>query len=106
MELTARVRTAWTPLPTAMAIALAAAALSLAPSSPALAQERANAQAEQSRALRDQPRSSGALPAPGRYVSDTGEAFILDRSGNRPLLRFDRREETWVLRPSPAPRGV
>lgn len=105
MELTARVRTAWTPLPTAMAIALAAAALSLAPSSPALAQERANAQAEQSRALRDQPRSSGALPAPGRYVSDTGEAFILDRSGNRPLLRFDRREETWVLRPSPAPRG-
>ncbi len=71
MELTARVRTARTAPPTAMAIALAAAALSLTvtPGASASAQERANAQAEQSRALRDQ------------------------------------RQETWVLRPSPAPRG-
>lgn len=107
MELTARVRTARTALPTAMAIALAAAALSLAltPGATASAQERANAQAEQSRALRNQPRSSGALPAAGRYVSDAGVAFTLDRAGNRPLLRFEGREETWILRPSPAPRG-
>ena len=107
MELTARVRTARRPLPTARAIALAAAALSLTvtPGASASAQERANAQAEQSRALRDQRRSSGALPAPGRYVSATGEGFVLDRSGNHPLLRFDRRQETWVLRASPAPRG-
>ena len=34
-----------------------------------------------------------------------GEGFILDRSGRHPLLRFDRRDETWVLRPSAAPRG-
>lgn len=105
MELTARVRTARTPLPTAMAIALAAAILSLTAGPDALAQERANAQAEQSRDLRNQPRGSGALPAPGRYVSATGEGFVLDRSGNHSLLRFDQRQETWVLRPSPAPRG-
>lgn len=108
MELTARVRTARTPLPTAMAIAVAAAVLFLASvlvAAPAAAQERANVQAEQSRALRDQPRPERILPTPGRYISDTGEGFVLDRSGNRPLLRFDRRDETWVLRPSPAPRG-
>ena len=37
--------------------------------------------------------------------SETGEGFIFDRSGSRPLLRFERREETWVLRPTAAPRG-
>ncbi len=105
MELTARVRTARTPLPTAMAIAIAAALLSAVSASPAPAQERANAQAEQSQALRNQPRSSGVLPAPGRYVSDGGVGFTVDRAGSRPLLRFDGREETWILRPSPAPRG-
>ena len=94
-------------MPTAMAIALVAAALSLTVGAggDVCAQERANAQAEQSRDLRNRPRPSSALPAPGRYVSATGEAFILDRSGNHPLLRFDRRQETWVLRATPAPRG-
>jgi len=90
-----------------MAIALAAAALSMLPfDSRAQAQDRANAQAEQNRGLRNG--NSGparTLPPTGRYVADSGEAFILDRSGQRPLLRFDRREETWVLRPSAAPRG-
>jgi len=109
MELTARVRTAWTPYPTAMAIALAFAlpflAATLVTTPSAAAQERANVQSEHSRALRAQPRPARLLPAPGRYVSDTGEAFILDRSGNRPLLRFDHGGETWVLHPSPAPRG-
>ncbi len=106
MELTARVRTARTPLPAAMAIALAAAALSSLPiASHAQAQDRANAQAEQSEALRNRGPAARALPPTGRYVADSGEAFILDRSGQRPLLRFDRRDETWVLRPTAAPRG-
>lgn len=105
MELTARTRAAWTPVSNVMAIALTSFLLCAALGAPVVAQERANAQAEQSRILRNQPRSAGALPPPGRYVADTGEAFTLDRSGGHSLLRFDRREETWVLRPSPAPRG-
>ena len=103
MELTARVRTARTPLPAAMAIAVAAAALSMLPLA-SQAQDRGNAQAEQSQALRNGG-ATRALPPTGRYVADSGEAFILDRSGQRPLLRFDRRDETWVLRPTAAPRG-
>lgn len=106
MDLTARVRTARGPLPAAVAIALAAAVLSLlaAPSGTA-AQNRGNVQAEQSRALKHRRPSSPALPPVGRYVADSGEGFILDRSGRHPLLRFERRDETWVLRPSAAPRG-
>jgi hypothetical protein len=89
-----------------MAIALAAAVLSLL-SLPleAAAQNHGNAQAEQSRTLRDRRPSSPALPPVGRYVAESGEGFILDRSGRHPLLRFDRRDETWVLRPTAAPRG-
>ena len=104
MELTARVRTARKPLPAAMAIALAAAVLSSVPLA-VQAQDRANAQAEQSEALRNRGSSPRTLPPTGRYVAESGEAFILDRSGQRPLLRFDRRDETWVLRPTAAPRG-
>lgn len=89
-----------------MAIALAAAALStLACAQDVRAQSRVNAQAEQSEALRNRGAASNTAPPTGRYVADSGEAFILDRSGQRPLLRFDRRDETWVLRPSAAPRG-
>lgn len=87
-----------------MAIALAAVMLSLAVTD-AAAQNRGNAQAEQSRSLLDRRPSAPAMPPVGRYVADTGEGFILDRSGRHPLLRFDRRDETWVLRPSAAPRG-
>ncbi|GAA0617319.1 DUF4908 domain-containing protein [Brevundimonas kwangchunensis] len=86
-----------------MAIAVVAVALSFA--SGVVAQERGNAQAEQSRDLRLRGGVSPVLPAAGRYVSDSGEGFTLDRSGQRPLLRFDRRDETWVLRPTAAPRG-
>lgn len=71
---------------------------------PALAQVRSNAQAEQSQALAGST-SARTLPPTGRYASETGENFIFDRSGSRPLFRFERREETWVLRPTPAPRG-
>ncbi len=89
-----------------MAIAIAAAVLSLAcAATDAAAQNRGNAQAEQSRSLLNSRSSTPALPPVGRYVADTGEGFILDRSGRHPLLRFDRRDETWVLRPSAAPRG-
>lgn len=89
-----------------MAMALASATLLLsALDSEAQAQNRGNAQAEQSQSLRNSGGGSGALPPTGRYVAESGEAFVLDRSGQRPLLRFDRRDETWVLRPSAAPRG-
>jgi len=107
MELTASVRMARTPLPTVMTLVIAAAALLFAAfTAPQVwAQERGNAQAEQSQALRNRGAANHSLPAVGRYVSESGEAFTLDRSGQRPLLRFDRREETWVLRPTAAPRG-
>ncbi|MDZ4321564.1 MAG: DUF4908 domain-containing protein, partial [Phenylobacterium sp.] len=89
-----------------MAIALAAAVLSLLSiPAEAEAQTHGNAQAEQSQALRDRGGPTRTLPPTGRYVADSGEAFVLDHSGQRPLLRFDRRDETWVLRPSAAPRG-
>lgn len=90
-----------------MAIGLAAAALSMLPvASRAQTQTQGNAQAEQSQSLRNRNAATArALPPTGRYVADSGEAFILDRSGQRPLLRFDRRDETWVLRPTAAPRG-
>lgn len=106
MELTARVRTAAWPLPAAMAIALAAASATLLVAIPAAAdQNRGNVQAEQSRQLRNSRPAAPTLPPVGRYVSEAGEGFTLDRSGRNPLLRFDRRDETWVLRPSAAPRG-
>lgn len=107
MKLTARARTARKPLPTVMVIAIMAAALlSVAFAVPqAFAQDRGNAQAEQSQLLRNRGGSDHRPPPVGRYVSESGEAFTLDRSGQRPLLRFDRRDETWVLRPTAAPRG-
>ncbi|MFJ6024970.1 DUF4908 domain-containing protein [Brevundimonas sp. NPDC092305] len=106
MKLTARVRSAGGPLLTATAIAVAAAVLTLLFHVPAaVAQVRGNAQAEQSEALRNRGGLVITPPAVGRYVSESGEGFVLDRSGRYPLLRFDRRDETWVLRPSPAPRG-
>ena len=89
-----------------MVIALAAATLSLLSFAPeAAAQIRGNVQAEESQSLRDRRPEPPTLPPVGRYVAESGEGFILDRSGRHPLLRFDRRDETWVLRPSAAPRG-
>lgn len=90
-----------------MAIAFAAVVLSLSViATEALAQTRSNAQQEQAQALRNRGGLSlPSTPPVGRYVAESGDAFTLDRSGRYPLLRFDRREETLVLRPSPAPRG-
>lgn len=95
------VRTARTPLSATMAAALAA--LSLGLPLDAFAQARANVQAGQSASVeRPAPR---AQPRAGRYVSESGQAFILDRWNGRTLLRFERSTEIWVLRPAPAPRG-
>ena len=91
-----------------MALAVATAALSIVSVVPAQAQIRSNAQAEQSRDLRRQTppaRTTRTAPRTGVYTSDSGERFVLDLSGSRPMLRFDRRDETWILRPTPAPRG-
>ena len=46
-------------------------------------------------------------PAPpvARYVSETGDAFILDRAAPQPLMKFENSSEIWVLSPQPAPRG-
>jgi len=70
----------------------------------AQAQSTANFQTESSRSQRDRGPGT-SLPDSGRYVSDTGQGFILDRSNPSTLMRFDRSTEVWVLRPSPAPRG-
>ena len=45
-------------------------------------------------------------PAVGRYVDDDGDtSFVLDRSSNVTLLRFEDSPEIWVLTPQPAPHG-
>lgn len=44
-------------------------------------------------------------PVIGRYETDEGGAFVLDRSAPRPLLKFDDNPEIWVLQPAPGPRG-
>ena len=44
-------------------------------------------------------------PPVARYVSETGEGFILDRSSERALMRFENSPEIWVLQPTVGPRG-
>jgi hypothetical protein len=46
-----------------------------------------------------------ASPSIARYVSVDDRAFVLDRSGSNPLLKFEDNAEVWVLRPAPGPRG-
>ncbi|WP_396594279.1 DUF4908 domain-containing protein [Brevundimonas sp. R86498] len=103
-----KVEAAIKPIPAALAVAAAAALACLVGPTTARAfdatQARANAQAEQSRAISVRPSLSGAPPS-GRYMSESGEPFIFDGTRSRPLFRFERRTETWVLRPTPAPRG-
>jgi hypothetical protein len=103
-----RVETATAPLSATMAFVAPVAAIlcvSLMVALPvrAEAQVRTNAQAEQSRGM---GRNGGrTLPETGRYVAETGESFVFDRSGARPLFRFQSRNETWALTARPAPRG-
>jgi hypothetical protein len=102
MSLRVTVRSAFGPLAAAMAVAAVVAPTLVASS--AEAQARSNAQAEQSRSMRE--RIFGrSLPPTGRYVSESGEGFIWDRTAATPLMRFDRSVETWALRGSAAPRG-
>ncbi len=44
-------------------------------------------------------------PPAARYVSETGQRFVFDRSQSRPLLRFEGQSEVWALEPHAAPRG-
>jgi hypothetical protein len=46
-----------------------------------------------------------AAPPVARYVSEDGDAFVLDRSQGRPFLKFDSSPEVWALQPQPGPRG-
>lgn len=115
MTSTVRVRTAYQPAmlvaaPRAGANAAAcliglilAGVIGVAATS-AAAQAHGNVQVEHGRTMRDQV-ITRTVPPPGRYVSEAGQGFVLDRSGVVTLLRFDRSTETWALRPSAAPRG-
>ncbi|MBW3617261.1 MAG: DUF4908 domain-containing protein [Proteobacteria bacterium] len=44
-------------------------------------------------------------PPVAKYVAPDDRAFILDRSSQTPLLKFEGSQEVWVLRPAPGPRG-
>jgi hypothetical protein len=59
------------------------------------------------RSLADVLRGSSQASAPtvGRYVSERGPGFVLDRSSATPLLKFDNSNEVWVLQARPAGRG-
>ena len=104
MKFGSKVETALTPATAAVAFAMAVVSFSIP--APVQAQIRANAQSAQNRPPLARPvRQNRVLPPTGRYVSESGETFVFDRSGARPLFRFESRNETWVLRPSPAPRG-
>ena len=90
-----------------MASALAALPILCAPTSglamDAGVQRAAVSAGDYPRGIRATP--GRTTPPPGRYVAATGQGFILGRQGSLTLLRFDRSNETWVLRASSAPRG-
>lgn len=46
-----------------------------------------------------------AAPPVGRYVSESGGAFIFDQAAPQPLMKFDNSAEVWVLSPQAASRG-
>jgi hypothetical protein len=48
---------------------------------------------------------SAIAPMVGRYVSEDGDAFTLDRSQGRALFKLDNNPEVWALQAHPAPRG-
>jgi hypothetical protein len=50
-------------------------------------------------------RSKPMFAPSGRFRSDGGDAFVLDRTGPKALLRFENRDEIWLLDGHPAPRG-
>ncbi|ATQ41716.1 DUF4908 domain-containing protein [Caulobacter mirabilis] len=90
------------PEAAAAILAAALALLSLA-ASPALAQGSLKDFLFGERA--DQTQRRPAAPPVARYVSETGEGFILDRSSGKPLLKFESSYEVWALQPEVGPRG-
>lgn len=99
-----RVVTASTPTPAMMTLVIVVAALF---ASSVDAQARSGLLGDLRLSHLRAPMQSGGrtLPPTGRYTSESGESFIFDRSGSRPLFRFVSRNETWALRGTPAPRG-
>ena len=51
------------------------------------------------------PENRPAPPPVARYVSEGGQAFTLDRSTAKPMLRLDGSNEIWVLEPHTGARG-
>lgn len=47
----------------------------------------------------------GKAPKVARYEMDSGGGFVLDRSTDHPLIRFDNDPEVWSLTVSRGPRG-
>lgn len=41
----------------------------------------------------------------GRFRTEGGDSFVLDRTGPNALLKFQNRDEVWLLEGRPAPRG-
>ena len=46
-----------------------------------------------------------AAPPIARYISEDGDVFVLDRTGPKPLLKFEGSYEVWALTAQQAPRG-
>ncbi|PZT99222.1 MAG: DUF4908 domain-containing protein [Brevundimonas sp.] len=92
MKLLGSVRAKKSPRVAAMAVA-ALAAVGVSVAAPAVLPADCQAQTRR------------AVPPTARYVAGNGQGFILDTSGSRALMRFERSTEVWVLRPTPAPRG-
>lgn len=57
--------------------------------------------------FKKRPADGRRMTAPpiARYVSEDGQAFVLDRTQPRPLLKFENSPEVWALQPQLAPRG-
>lgn len=83
-------------------VAILAAALCLALTHPVLAGPVASLQGLFGHRAKD---GRDAAPMIGRYVSEDGDIFTLDRTGPKALLKFDGSFEVWALQPQQAPRG-
>jgi len=50
-------------------------------------------------------RSRPVFAPSGRFRTEDGDVFVLDRTGPKALLKFQNRDEVWALEGHPAPRG-
>lgn len=46
-----------------------------------------------------------SAPPIARYISEDGDVFVFDRTGPKPLLKFEGSFEVWALSAQQAPRG-